>query len=168
MTGVASFLNGLSEGAARAALDRCCGSPAWVERILRGRPYPDDEALFRAVDAAWWQVGPDEWRAAFARHPRIGAGAEELEGPGGEWSRREQAGMEGASDGTRGAMERGNREYETRFGHVFLICATGRTAPEMLAELRRRLGNDPETELSVAAGEQLMITRLRLRKLVDP
>jgi len=158
---VADHLNGLTEAAARAALARCCGAARWVERLVAARPFASDAALFAVAERAWWDLGPENWREAFAGHPRLGASDK-----GGEWSRREQAGLDGASAATRRALTEGNRAYEERFGHMFLLCATGKSAAEMLAELTRRLTNDPGQELRIAAGEQAKITRLRLEKLV--
>jgi len=117
--------------------------------------------MFAAAERAWWGLGPDDWREAFAAHPRIGE-----RGPD-AWSAAEQAGMSSAADATRRALAAGNRAYEERFGQVFLICAIGRSAADMLADLERRLGNDPVTELRVAAAEQAKITRLRLEKLAS-
>ena len=116
--------------------------------------------MFTAAETVWWSLEPEDWLEAFAAHPRIGGRARDV------WSSTEQAGMKGATAGTQTALAAGNREYEARFGHVFLICATGRSAAEMLSELVQRLGNDPATELRIAAGEQAKITRLRLQKLV--
>lgn len=157
-------LDALSAAAARQALHRCCASSAWVEEMLRRRPFGDDETLFEAADEAWWALDPDDWLEAFAGHPRIGereAAAFKTAG----WSREEQSGVEAAAAGTRRELGEGNRAYEEKFGHVFLICATGKSAAEMLAALRRRMENDPQTELRVAAEEQRNITRLRLEKL---
>ncbi len=161
MNAVAEYLNNLSDAAARAALTRCCGAARWVERLVAARPFASDAALFAVAERAWWDLGPENWREAFAGHPRLGASDK-----GGEWSRREQAGLDGASAAMRRALAEGNRAYEERFGHVFLLCATGKSAAEMLAELTRRLANDPGRELRIAAGEQAKITRLRLEKLV--
>jgi OHCU decarboxylase len=110
----------------------------------------------------WAGLSADNRREAFAAHPRIG------EGGGSAWARSEQAGTAGSSDEVLRALDAGNREYEERFGHVFLINATGRSAEEMLEALRARLGNDPATELAEAAEQQRQITRLRLEKLVRP
>lgn len=171
--------------AARRALATCCGSRAWVEGMLRRRPFGDDAALREAAAAVWRGLEPGDQREAFAAHPRIGdrslsAGAAgDGPGPAAEahgtpdaagdrsraWSRREQAGVASAPAEARRALEAGNEAYERRFGHVFLIRAAGRGPAEILAELRRRLGNDPEAELREAAREQLEITLLRLGRL---
>lgn len=157
--GPAEYLNGLSASAARAALTRCCTSRRWVDAMLAMRPYASDAALFAAAERAWWALGRADWLEAFGGHPRIGErGSDPV-------ARREQAGVNGTGEETRAALARGNGEYEARFGHVFLICATGKSATEMLAALRSRLGNDPTSELKIAAGEQAKITRLRLEKL---
>ncbi|HEV2749148.1 MAG TPA: 2-oxo-4-hydroxy-4-carboxy-5-ureidoimidazoline decarboxylase [Gemmatimonadales bacterium] len=158
--GPAEHLNGLSASAARAALTRCCASRRWVDAMLAARPFASDSALFDGAERAWWTLGKPDWLEAFGGHPRIGE-------PGSDaWARREQAGASsGGGDETRAALAQGNREYESRFGHVFLICATGKSAAEMLSALRGRLSNDPATELRIAAGEQSKIIRLRLEKL---
>lgn len=167
--GPAAHLDGLSEQQAAAALRRCCASERWVERMLARRPFGDDARLFEAAEQAWWALGPEDWREAFAAHPRIGerepSGEQDEEGEA--WSRDEQAGVEGSADATRRALAEGNRAYEERFGHVFLIFASGKSGEEMLAALRERLDNDPEEEVRIAAGEQAKITRDRLEKLTD-
>jgi OHCU decarboxylase len=155
-----AWLNGLPPAEAERELLACCASPAWAALVAAGRPYPDLAALLEAADAAWWAVPSDEWDRAFAAHPRIG---ERSAG----WPGREQAGVEGAAGLTLRQLADGNREYEARFGRVFLICAAGRSADEMLAELRTRLGNDAASELRAAAGEQRKITRLRLQRLLE-
>lgn len=169
MDSVARLLNALPEEGARAALARCCGSSLWVQRMMTARPYAVDQALFDVAEGTWWELRAEDWLEAFSHHPRIGeripdgpAVTEEL-----SWAVSEQAGMDRAGGDVHEALVAGNIEYEERFGHVFLICATGRSGEEMLAALRSRLGNDPEDELRVAAGEQARITRLRLEKLVD-
>ena len=127
--------------------------------MLAMRPFASDAALFAAAERAWWALGREDWLEAFGAHPRIGQHAADA------WARNEQAGVKGAGEDVRAALAQGNRAYEERFGHVFLICATGKSATEMLGALRGRLGNDPATELRVAAAEQAQITRLRLEKL---
>jgi 2-oxo-4-hydroxy-4-carboxy-5-ureidoimidazoline decarboxylase len=128
--------------------------------MLAGRPFADDAELFATAERVWWSLGTNDCLEAFAAHPRLGERAGDV------WARAEQAGMAAADVAMRQAFSDGNRAYEERFGHVFLICATGRGADDMAAELQRRLGNDPASELQIAAGEQAKITRLRLEKLV--
>ncbi len=134
---------------------------------MAGRPYADRTALHAAAERCWGALSPAGWREAFAHHPRIGEAA----GPRGSataaWAGAEQAGATGADAATLAALAEGNRAYEARFGHVFLVCATGRGAAEMLALLRARLANEPAAELRVAAAEQAKITRLRLEKLLE-
>lgn len=167
MPSVAARLNALSAEEARRALLECCGSTAWVQAMLEARPFEDEEAVREAADRAWWALEPADWDEAFSRHPRIGERKLDVSTRSGSWSREEQSGMRDAVDEVRAALARGNRDYERRFGRVFLIRATGRSAEEMLAELRRRLENDPETELREAAREQLEITKSRLEKLAS-
>jgi OHCU decarboxylase len=153
-------LNALSDNDAHRELMRCCGSTRWAAAMSARRPFRSMESLQRDAEEAWWSLGDSDWLEAFTHHPRIGERAA-------GWANQEQAGTRGASRATLDELVETNREYERRFGHVFLILATGKTADEMLAELRRRLRNEPASELRIAAGEQAKITRLRLEKLVN-
>src|SRR2546426_1338448 len=159
---LAGYLNALSEERARAALQRCCGARHWVGAMLAARPFAGDAELLATAERVWWGLGRADWLEAFAAHPRIGGRV----GAGMGWARREQAGAADGAAATLAALAQGNVTYEERFGHVFLISATGKAADEMLGALRRRLSNDPATELPVAAGGQGQITRVPLRKLV--
>jgi allantoicase len=161
------WLNSLPEGQAGQVLASCCRSRAWIGRMAAGRPYADTDALLGESDRAVRALGRDDLAEALAGHPRIG---ERAAGPSTEaaWSRQEQAGAGDAGAEVRAALQAGNRTYEERFGHVFLISASGRPAEEMLAALRDRLGNDPDTEWGVVAEELLKINRLRLERLLRP
>ncbi len=162
MTEVAAHVNALSPDAAAGLLRRCCGSERWVERMVAGRPYRGDVTLLDAADRAWWDLGREDWLEAFRAHPRIG------ERGGDAWSQREQSGVDGAAAETRRRLALGNEAYERRFGHAYLVCATGRSAAELVSDLEHRLSNDPARELRIAAAEQAKITRLRLEKLRAP
>jgi allantoicase len=156
------WLGALDPENAAAELRACCAARRWVDGMLARRPWADADALLADADAVWLEAQPEDWDEAFAAHPRIG------DREGSSWSRQEQAGAAGADTATRTALAEANRAYEERFGRVFLIRATGRTAPEILAALRARLGNSPDAELRVAVEEQRQITRLRLEKLLRP
>jgi OHCU decarboxylase len=161
-------LNALSAAEAEAELLACCGSQRWAREMAVRRPFADVEALLAAADQVWWSLAADDWHEAFRAHPRIGerkaAPAQGARAAG--WSRQEQAGATDAAASVADALAAGNREYERRFGHIYIVCAAGKSAEEMLGILRSRLANDAETELRVAAGEQAQITRLRLAKLL--
>ena len=157
---IAAYINGLSADAAATALTRCCASRQWVKRMLAGRPFASDQDLFRASEREWWALDRGDWLEAFAAHPRIGERTTDT------WSSDEQSGLAPAGSDLRLALREENGTYERRFGHVYLVCATGRSAAELLADLRGRLANEPDKELRVAAGEQAKILRLRLEKLV--
>ncbi|HEX6912326.1 MAG TPA: 2-oxo-4-hydroxy-4-carboxy-5-ureidoimidazoline decarboxylase [Longimicrobium sp.] len=161
-------LNALPADAAARELRTCCGSRAWARRMVDARPFADPAALFQAADAVWWELDEAEWREAFRSHPRIGEKKAEAGQTGREqgWSAGEQAGMTRAAHAIRDALAEGNRAYEARFGYIYIVCATGRTADEMLSILRSRLANDPAAEIRVAAEEQRKITRIRLEKLL--
>ena len=142
--------------AERVLLD-CCAAPRWAAAVAAGRPYADRDALLAAADAALTDVDLD---AAMAGHPRIGDRA-------GGRSGREQAAVGTAGDDVRAALAAGNRAYEDRFGHVYLVCASGRSAEDLLATLHVRLDNDPATERAVALRELAAINRLRLAEVVS-
>jgi 2-oxo-4-hydroxy-4-carboxy-5-ureidoimidazoline decarboxylase len=154
-----AWLNALPDGAAVDALLRCCAAPGWARAVAGGRPYASLPDLLAAADAAWTAREPGDLDAAMAGHPRIGE--RRLSG----WSQAEQSGI-GSDAGTAQALLEANAAYEERFGHVFLICATGRGPAEILAELRRRMANSPDAEREVAAAEIGKINAIRLRKLV--
>ncbi|HET9984476.1 MAG TPA: 2-oxo-4-hydroxy-4-carboxy-5-ureidoimidazoline decarboxylase [Longimicrobiales bacterium] len=163
-------LDAVPAAAAETALLSCCGSRAWARAMALRRPFRTREALLRAADDVWWSLGADDWLEAFRAHPRIGERRAERAQPGdGDgWSADEQSGTRSAEAALLAELAEGNRAYEARFGHIYIVCATGRSADELLAVLRSRLGNDAETELRVAAEEQRRITRIRLEKLIGP
>jgi 2-oxo-4-hydroxy-4-carboxy-5-ureidoimidazoline decarboxylase len=152
--------------AARAAetILPCNGSHAWAEGVVLMRPLATAEELFAASDRAWRGLPESDWQESFDSHPRLGesraktATAQSL-----NWSAHEQSAVS-PQDAVREGLAQGNREYEEKFGRTFLLCATGRSAREMLAILRERMRNDAATELHEAAEQQRLITQLRLRK----
>lgn len=160
-------LNALDAAAARAELMRCCGSAAWAAAMAAGRPYPDRAAVLAAADRHWDALPKAGRLEAFSHHPRIGERQlRQRFAASAAWASQEQAGAAAATDEVIAALAEGNRAYEARFGHVFLVCATGKSAPEMLGILRARLPNGPDAEFAVACAEQAKITRLRLEKLL--
>ena len=168
MTLTLEQLNLLHELQAERRLLPCCGSRAWARAVAAGRPYYSFDELLATSDRVWSRLTPDDWREAFARHPRIGDGAfSAARNTAEHWSDREQARARSGSAATLAELAELNAAYEERFGHVFLICATGKSADEIRDAARARLDNDPETELRIAAEEQRLITHLRLRKLLD-
>jgi 2-oxo-4-hydroxy-4-carboxy-5-ureidoimidazoline decarboxylase len=162
-------LNTLQPERARAELERCCGAAAWVEAMLAARPFADRAALHAAAERAARALSRADWLEAFAHHPRIGdvAALRAKFAATAAWAGAEQGGAVGAPEAVLAALARGNRAYEERFGYIFIVCATGQRADEMLAILESRLANDPARELDIAAAEQRRITRLRLEKLVE-
>jgi len=148
---------------AAAVLRPCCASRAWVDAVVAGRPYHDLAALTAAADATLAALDWSDVREALDAHPRIG---ERATGSGTEagWSRNEQAAAATVDERIAAELNAGNVAYEHRFGHVFLICATGRAATEILAALNARLGHDPELERTVVRAELQAIVRLRLAK----
>ena len=162
-------LDRLDEAAARAALERCCGASRWVEQVCAARPFRDRDSLFAAAERAFAELERTDWLEAFAHHPKIGdvASLRAKYASTAAWAGEEQRGAAAADERTLEALADGNRTYEERFGYIFIVCATGKSAAEILSLLRGRLPNPPERELRNAAEEQMKITRLRLAKLLE-
>jgi 2-oxo-4-hydroxy-4-carboxy-5-ureidoimidazoline decarboxylase len=156
---LAAFNDARDDDRLHAALAECCAARVWVNRIIDGRPYPDRTALHRASDEATAALDETALAEALAGHPRIG------DRPRAAWSQQEQAGMSGADEHVREQLAECNAAYEQRFGHVYLVCATGRTAADLLAVCKSRLGNDDGTERGIVLDELAKINRIRLDKL---
>jgi 2-oxo-4-hydroxy-4-carboxy-5-ureidoimidazoline decarboxylase len=159
------LLNALEPGAAAAALRRCCGAERWVQAMLAARPFVSTLALHERALQVWDGLGAPDYLEAFSHHPQIGEDLDELRkrfAATHSLSSREQAGVNNADESTLLSLREGNRAYRERFGHIFIVCATGKSAAEMLALLRQRIENEPAAELAIAAAEQAKITRLRL------
>jgi 2-oxo-4-hydroxy-4-carboxy-5-ureidoimidazoline decarboxylase len=158
---LAAFNAAPPEAAERDVL-ACCASGSFARTIAGGRPYPDAAALQGAVNAAFRTLSWDDIVESMNAHPRIGDRV-----PGGGWSAAEQSGAASADGTVRRALADGNLAYEQRFGHVFLICASGLSGQDMLDQLRARLDHDPEAERAVVREELRKITQLRLTKLLS-
>jgi OHCU decarboxylase len=163
-------LNALPADRAAELLRACCGASRWVAGMVNRRPFFSRDAVLRAADDEWSAMGESDWLEAFSHHPRIGETAPAAGGSATArgWSASEQASVVSAADEVRIGIARLNHDYEARFGFIYIVCATGKSAGELLAFARKRLHHDRETELRVAAEEQRKITRLRLEKLFDP
>jgi allantoicase len=162
-------LNALPQADAEAELKAACGSSAWAARMGAARPFADMEELLSAADHHWVRLSREDWLEAFRAHPRIGESKAAVEHgvAARRWATEEQSGTRSADEETRAALSAGNRAYDERFGHIFIVCATGKAAAEMLELLRARLENSPEKELPIAAEEQRKITRIRLKKMLS-
>jgi OHCU decarboxylase len=162
-------LDAMSASEASRLLATCCGAPRWVRAMAARRPFRTRDAVLSSADEISDSLDRTDWLEAFEHHPRIG----ERPSTGSEadrdsrWAAREQSGVDGVGYDVRAALAEVNREYEERFGHIFIVFATGKSAAEMLALAKARMRNDPEAELRIAAEEQRKITRLRLDKLLD-
>jgi 2-oxo-4-hydroxy-4-carboxy-5-ureidoimidazoline decarboxylase len=157
--------NLLSVEQATGAILPCCGSQAWARGMAARRPLLDEAALLAASDETWHNLTQSDWMEAFQSHPRIGESRVSQVAPSqAAWSAHEQKRIADAEAAVKIALEKGNREYERRFDRIFIVCATGKSAAEILEILRRRLQNEAETELREAAEQQRQITQIRLRK----
>jgi hydroxyisourate hydrolase len=160
--------NALDAESAAAELRRCCGSTRWVESMTRARPFPSAEAMADVGDAVWMSLGSADWLEAFAAHPRIGEAKPPGSGGGGPgWEEQEQRSTRSATEKVKERLAARNHQYEARFGYIFIVCATGKTAEQMLALVEDRLQNDSHEELRIAVEEQRQITRLRIGKLLE-
>ena len=155
-------LNKASSDEALAWMLACCGSTSWATRLVEARPFMDLKSLEESAASIAEELSTSDWLEAVNSHPRIGARTNSLT----RWSAAEQAGTVGSRSETLTAMKAANRDYEEKFGHIFIVCATGKSSEEMLSQCRERLLNDPETELHVTSEELRKIATLRLRKLV--
>lgn len=162
-------LNALSPAQAKVELLKSCGSAKWARRMVERRPFEDVNDLLANAESIWWALDGTDWLEAFSHHPKIGEkkAAAAQSDDARRWSAAEQSKASAATPETSRALSEANRDYEQRFGYIFIVCATGKSSAEMLAILKERMANTPENELRVAAGEQAKITQLRLRKLLD-
>lgn len=162
-------LNALPPDEALKEFLQCCGSVKWAKGMVQLRQYASSiDGLARLSNSFWWVLEPGDWLEAFRSHPKIGdkKTAAEVSSQSKLWSGQEQAGVQAAHQETLDSLAQLNREYEQKFGFIFIVCATGKSAAEMLELLRERLNNEPDAELRIAAAEQAKITEIRLKKLV--
>ena len=162
-------LNHLSEEEAKTALLRCCGSSRWAAQMVARRPFTGAPDFLGAAEDIWNGLSSRDWIEAFSHHPKIGD-LDSLRTKFAQtesWAAGEQSGVKDAPDEVLKALAEGNKNYEQKFGFIFIVCATGKNASEMLAMLNERLANDLAIELKLAAAEQNKITRLRLQKLLN-
>ena len=163
------WLNALPNDQALTELKSCCGSNRWATGVASGRPFATFAQLLDTAQQVWWQLEPADWLEAFRSHPKIGQKKAETSASARsqQWSRNEQSGMQQAPAETATALALLNEAYETRFGYIFIVCATGKSSEEMLDILRERIENEPDDELKIAAAEQAKITEIRLKKLFE-
>lgn len=161
-------LNTLTSRDAITLFRQCCGSLRWAKELETKRPFSDMQKLFSAADEVWNTLSPEDWKEAFSHHPKIGD-IKELRKKfptTAQWAEGEQSGIQQSSEKVLKALAEGNKLYEAKFGYIFIVCATGKNAGEMLALLNERLNNVPHEEIKIAAGEQAKITKIRLEKLL--
>jgi 2-oxo-4-hydroxy-4-carboxy-5-ureidoimidazoline decarboxylase len=162
-------LDAIADDKAAELLRACCGSSRWVAGMIESRPFGSATNARKRADEIWNGLAPEDWLEAFSHHPRIGerAAAVKQNARGSAWSSEEQSGMGAASGDVKADLARVNEDYERRFGFIYIVCASGKSAADLLAIAQSRLGNAPDTELRVAAEEQRKIMQLRLSKLLD-
>ncbi len=158
--------NALPSSQVESLLMDCCGSARWVASVASRRPFASVEALHKAGDSIWWNLERADWLEAFSHHPQIGDKPASGSDSARQWAEGEQTGARAATEDVKARLARANRAYFEKFGYIYIVCATGKTAEGMLAILNQRLQNDPPSELSIAAEQQRLITRIRLEKLL--
>ena len=160
-------LNNLSPEKRKTILLKCCASNSWADRMNNFFPFEDLIELIETAEEQWFLCKPDDWKEAFAGHPKIGDQSKTKVpiGSADEWAAEEQKSVGDGSEYTLNALADYNRKYEEKFGYIFIVNATGKTADEILGILTTRLRNDAQMELNIAAEEQNKITRIRLEKL---
>ena len=168
MSEVLARWNGLPQEDAVREILACCGSKTWATGMASKRPIEDEASLVATSDVIWRGLAEQDWLEAFRSHPRIGESRAEEVSPAqsSAWSAQEQQKAATGDDAVKMALKWGNREYEQKFGRIFIVCATGKSASEILEILRRRLHNDEATELRQAAEEQRQIMQIRLTKWI--
>ena len=168
MSEVLAHWNGLPHEEAAREILPCCGSGTWAASMALKRPMGEEAALLAASDEIWRGLGEADWLEAFENHPRIGEARAEKASAAqfSTWSAQEQQEASAADEAVKTALKWGNREYERKFGRIFIVCATGKSANEILEILQRRLHNDEATELQQAAEEQRQIMHIRLKKWI--
>ena len=166
MSDVLASWNRMTPDDAECEILACCGSREWARRMAFRRPFADEAQLLAAAAEEWRSLRERDWDEAFRSHPRIGETRAALpaHAQSAAWSAQEQREAADSGEAVKIALAEANREYEERFGRIFIVCASGKTAPEILANLRRRLQNDRETELREAVEQQRQIIELRIKK----
>lgn len=154
-------LNNLSQEEAYTQFLKVCGSEKWASQMASLRPFKDIDVMRESASEVWRRMNPSDWMQAFAAHPKIGEAANS------EWSKQEQSKLGAANAHTTAALKLANETYLKKFGYIFIIFATGKTAEEILSALNLRLLNSPKGELTIACEEQLKIIHLRLEKMVQ-
>lgn len=168
MNDILAVWNASDTETAVATLSNCCASQRWARAVAAQRPYATAEDLLQAADRVWATMGEPDWMEAFRAHPRIGERKATHATPQSvQWSHQEQAAAETARHNILAELAEGNRRYEELFGFTYIVCATGRSAEEMLHILQKRLASDRQSELQEAAEQQRQITQIRLRKWLE-
>jgi len=162
-------INHAGEADAESMFRDCCGSAEWARRMTTSRPFVSDRELIETAGAIWYGLETADWLEAFSAHPKIGEtrAASSQDTRSAKWSEGEQAGMNSADAPLRQELAVANREYYEKFGFIFIVCATGKSAEEMLEHCRVRISNERETEIAIARSEQQKITEIRLKKLLS-
>jgi len=161
-----SMINEWDNKTASERFYQCCSSKNWAWKMTLARPFSSEERLFDQAQSIWNSLEDQDWLEAFEGHPRIGdINSLKKKYSTKEWSSEEQSGVDNCPEEVLEELAEYNQKYEERFGYIFIVCATGKTAPEMLALLKARISNEKKEEIRIAAAEQAKITKIRLEKI---
>ena len=161
-------LNSLTNSEANEQFELCCGAEIWIHKMNQNRPFQDEDEVYEKAESIWFSLSSEDWLEAFTHHPKIGnidSLRKKFQNTK-SISENEQSGVDNATESTLNNLAESNQLYEEQFGFIFIVCATGKSADEMLALIKIRLNNNAETEMLNAAKEQNKITQLRLKKLL--
>lgn len=161
-------IDDVNEAKATEMLRSCCGASRWIAGMVKRRPFRTPDVALRVANEVWGTLEEKDWIEAFDHHPRIGGtkGTLAQDRRGSFWSEQEQSGAKAAPNDVKSELQQVNENYERRYGFIYIVSATGKTAEEMLADAQSRMHNDKTTELRIAAEEQRKIMELRLKKLL--
>ncbi|PLT26147.1 2-oxo-4-hydroxy-4-carboxy-5-ureidoimidazoline decarboxylase [Pseudoalteromonas sp. MelDa3] len=161
-------INTLNDAQAKQALEHCCAAPNWAAGMIKAMPFKSAQQLFECAQSIWDSLGESDYLAAFEGHPQIGdlSTLSKKYAATAQKAGHEQSGMSKANEAVLTKMIALNKEYLNKFGFIFIVCATGKTAEQMLELIEQRIHNTRSTELNIAAGEQAKITKIRLESLL--
>ncbi|MDQ3019484.1 MAG: 2-oxo-4-hydroxy-4-carboxy-5-ureidoimidazoline decarboxylase [Bacteroidota bacterium] len=161
-------INKLNFSESKELFEKCCGATGWINGMVSSKPFNSNEELLLTAEKIWYSLNKEDWLEAFSYHPEIGDidSLKKKFSSGKKLAEEEQSGAANASKETLVDLAKYNENYKKKFGYIFIVCATGKSADEMLSIIKDRITNEPEQEIKIAMGEQNKITKLRLDKLL--
>jgi 2-oxo-4-hydroxy-4-carboxy-5-ureidoimidazoline decarboxylase len=159
--------NRLDPAIAKKELFRCCGSTKWTDEMMKHFPFKTKVDMKLISDRIWLECKESDWLEAFSHHPKIGEAPADLHAATSDWAKKEQSNVGHAGKNILDKLSTANKDYENKFGYVYIVSATGKNAVEILSNLQERLKNEPEKEMHISSAEQNKITHIRIDKLIS-